>query len=420
MNHYEKEKIEFEANFQDYKEKKIVLYGIGRFTATLIPMLSNWNIVGLMDRDQQKNGTCIYGLPILSLSEAESRADLVIINTSASYWDLIFQRIKNIEIPVYFRNGERAENINHQETIEYWDSSYEQLQNLIDSNDIISFDFFDTLIQRKVYMASNIWEYVGDSCNNETIKNKFLELRKGIYANVTNKQIPDLNDLYIKMQFYDSSIDMLALKRKEIELEYKFTESRHPMMSLLDYALKKNKKVYIVSDMYLTADFFVQILKENGINLSREQIWISCEHGHTKRNGKLWIEFQKEIVKKERGLHIGDNIESDINCCRCYSNLNTYFIMSKDEMLKKSSIKGCLEYAYNDYHYIVLGLCMAKLFNDPFILCKTKGKVNIKTRIDFGYIVFGPIIFTFVYWLMKSALKDSVQSLCFLGRDGFF
>lgn len=420
MNHYEKEKNDFEVNFQDYKEKRIVLYGIGRFTATLIPLLSNWNIVGLMDRDQDKVGTYIYGLPILTVSEAEGSADLIIINTSASYWNLIYQRIKNIKIPVYFRNGERAEDIAFQEKVEYWDSSYEQLQALIDSHNIISFDFFDTLFLRKVYMASDIWEYVGDSFNNETIKNKFLELRKSVYANVINKKIPDLNDLYKEMQLYDFAIDISVLKRKEIDLEYKFIEPRHYMVSLVNYALKRYKEVYIISDMYLKADFFLRVLKENGINLSRQQIWISCEHNHTKRSGELWIEFQKEIVKEKRGLHIGDNIESDINNCKRYSNLNTYFVMSKDEMLRRSSIKKSLEYAQNDYHYIILGLCMAKLFNDPFALCKTQGKVNIKNRMDFGYIVFGPIIFTFIYWLMKSAINDSIQSLCFLGRDGFF
>ena len=49
MNHYQKEKVEFESNFIKFKNKRIVVYGIGRFTATLVPMLSDWNIVGLME-----------------------------------------------------------------------------------------------------------------------------------------------------------------------------------------------------------------------------------------------------------------------------------------------------------------------------------------------------------------------------------
>lgn len=167
MNNYEKEKVEFEENFSEYKEKRIVLYGIGRFSATLIPMLDNWNIVGLMDKNPEKTGTYVYGLPVLGLEEIESKADLIIINTSGTYWDLIYQRIKHLNVPVYYRNGEKAEDAVIQEDIEYWNSSFWQLENTINSYDIISFDFFDTLFCRRTYMSSDIWEYVGDSFTDE-------------------------------------------------------------------------------------------------------------------------------------------------------------------------------------------------------------------------------------------------------------
>ena len=119
MNHYQKEKVEFESNFIKFKNKRIVVYGIGRFTATLVPMLSDWNIVGLMDKNPEKIGTYVYGLPIIGLAEVENRADVIIINTLGTYWDLIYQRIKSVDLPVYFRNGEKAEDIIFQEKNEY-------------------------------------------------------------------------------------------------------------------------------------------------------------------------------------------------------------------------------------------------------------------------------------------------------------
>ncbi len=419
MNHYQKEKVEFESNFIKYKNKRIVLYGIGRFTATLVPMLNDWNIVGLMDKNPEKIGTYVYGLPIIGLSEIESRADVIIINTSGTYWDLIYQRIKNVNLPVYFRNGEKAEDITFQEKTEYWDSSYEQLKSNIDNHDIVSFDFFDTLFIRKLYVDSEIWEYVADEIDNPEIKKQYLHLRKSVYINISDA-VPDIYEIYKNIYSNSSKINIDTLLNKEFELENKFIEPRYVMLSLMKYAIESGKEVYVISDMYLPIDFFRKKFEEYNIHFPKDHIWVSCEYNCTKRRGDLWERFKSGVIKGKTALHIGDNVEADIDNCIKYSKSDTYFIMSKNEMLNKSSIKGCLELACNDYHNIILGLCTSKLFNDPFGLCKTQGQVVINSRKVFGYCIFGPIIFSFIYWMLKKVEVDAVKHLCFLGRDGFF
>lgn len=412
MNNYEKEKVEFEENFREYQEKRIVLYGIGRFSATLIPMLNDWTIVGLMDKDPEKIGTYVYGLPIVDPAEVENKADLIIINTSGTYWDLIFQRIKHLNIPIYYRNGRKAEDVVVQENIEYWNSSFLQLKNTIASYDIISFDFFDTLFCRRTYMPSDIWGYVGDSLAGVQQKERYLQLRKSVYGNI-NKETVHISEIYEKM-----GLDISALK--EIEVENKFVVPRHIMISLLKESVKMGKDIYVISDMYLPLIFFANKLKEYDIELSQDHIWISCEHGFTKRSGELWEKFRNEIVKDKTALHIGDNMESDIDNFKKYAKGDAYFIMSQEEMLRRSAVNDCLRYANNDYHNMVLGLCISQLFNNPFSLCDTRGKVKIDSRREFGYCVFGPIIFTFIIWLLRSVEMDSIHQLCFLGRDGFF
>lgn len=414
MNNYEKEKNEFEVNFNKYKEKRIVIYGIGRFSATLIPMLDNWNIVGLMDKNPEKTGTHVYGLPVLDLTEVEGKADLIVINTSGTYWDLIYQRIKHLNIPIYYRNGKKAEDVVIQENIEYWNSSFLQLKNAINSHDIISFDFFDTLFCRRTYMPSDIWEYVGDSFTDEQRKERYIQLRKSVYSTI-NKEAVHISEIYEKMD-----LDMSVLKDKEIELENRFIVPRHIMISLLKEAIEAGKEIYVISDMYLPTGFFVNKLKEYDIELPKERIWISCDCGATKRSGELWDKFRNEIIKDRTAIHIGDNIESDINNCKKYAKADTYFVMTQEEMLRKSSIRNCLQDIENSYHNTILGLCISKLFNNPFSLCDTKGKVKIGSRKDFGYCVFGPIVFTFAIWLLKSVKMDAIHQLCFLGRDGFF
>ena len=55
-NYQNTEEKTFRNNFGKFKDKKIVLYGIGRFTATLLPCVTDFKIIGLMDRDNANIG----------------------------------------------------------------------------------------------------------------------------------------------------------------------------------------------------------------------------------------------------------------------------------------------------------------------------------------------------------------------------
>lgn len=108
---FDEEMQEFYQNFKEHIDKRIVLYGTGRFTSTIIEKNREFQIVGVCDRDPELVGKKIYGLPVLSQKQAEQLADIVIINTSSSYWYTIYERIASWKLPVYYRNGERAKKL---------------------------------------------------------------------------------------------------------------------------------------------------------------------------------------------------------------------------------------------------------------------------------------------------------------------
>ena len=105
MSNYKVEIDAFKTKFNNYKEKRIVLYGIGRRTATLLPGIKDWNIVGLMDKNPDNVGKIIFGYPIIDVIVAEKTADLIIINAPQAYWEVIYARICNVGIPVYYIDG---------------------------------------------------------------------------------------------------------------------------------------------------------------------------------------------------------------------------------------------------------------------------------------------------------------------------
>lgn len=105
-----KEGKNFLNNFQEFKDKRIVLYGTGRLTQRLLPMVVNeFNIIGLMDSDKGLIGQKKFGFLILGLEEAERKADLIIINTAEIHWQVIYEQIHESKIPIYYGNGWKAD-----------------------------------------------------------------------------------------------------------------------------------------------------------------------------------------------------------------------------------------------------------------------------------------------------------------------
>ena len=155
---YKLEQKAFREAFAYMQDKCLVIYGIGRRTATLLPGIHDFNIVGLLDRSPENVGKIIDGVPVITLDIANENADAIIINSDPGNFSVIYERIADeVKIPVFYANGKIAEkrDIFYEEN-PYWKVSREDLAKAIDSHDVISFDFFDTLITRKVLTPTDI------------------------------------------------------------------------------------------------------------------------------------------------------------------------------------------------------------------------------------------------------------------------
>ena len=227
-NKYQIELDEFNENFKEFKRLKIVLYGIGRYTATLVEGLKDFNFVGLMDKDPANVGKIMFGFPIISKEEAEEKADLVVINTSETYWNVIYNRIEDIKIPVYYKNGEKAEKKKKQQYHNsYKDLSWKELNSKVEDAQIISFDFFDTLFVRNVCNPRDVFYLLEEEIKEGWNANlSFVEVRNKAIEKIDKNY--SLNELYQKMQEITKiSCDaMQSIKEKEFALEKKLLKPR--------------------------------------------------------------------------------------------------------------------------------------------------------------------------------------------------
>ncbi len=421
---YDAEKSDFDKAFGQFKEKRFAIYGIGRMSATLLPTLADYQIVGLMDRDPDNVGKILYGYPVITLEEAEKTADLVVINTAESYWNIIYNRIRGISIPVYYTDGTLAEDKEKDGSyydLSYWSTSYKALKQEILRHDIISFDIFDTLIMRMVMDPIDIFHLIELQQEEVLADNKrFFELRKE--ASILAGKEATLSEIYAQLQRLTGLRDeqIQALKEQELEVEKNSFKIREDMVGLLREAVTNQKEVYLISDMYMEREFLLDIIYQfTGILLDASHLLVSSEKKKNKKDGSLWEEYADRIKEKGSALHIGDDEKGDEVEPRKFG-IDTYRILKASEMLEKSSLASMRSAVCNVYESVIAGHIIEGMFNSPFALNATKGKVEIQQLYQMGYCVLGPIIYSFLKWLLKQADENKIKDYLFVARDGWF
>lgn len=422
---YEIEIEKFRHVFSEIKNKRVAIYGMGRRSATLLPGITDFNIVGVLDRDESNVGKELCGIKVISIKDVSTDADVIIINSDPSNYEIIYKRIaKDVIVPVYYADGRLAclsDKDTSYEQNEYWQSSYQELKDKIDKVEVVSFDIFDTLIMRKIFSPEDVFRLLEEKVRVELKLDCEIANVRAQAASMCGSYAT-INEIYqyIKQQtnLIDKNIIDIMQLEKDIDIDLCIT--RRDIADLYEYCLTCGKEVYRISDMYYTLQDIKRILDKCGVKVpDDEHIWISCEKKADKVSGSLWEKYSKLVSKDIRCLHIGDNKTGDAKNPVIYG-IDSYYIMSAKDMLMKSSISELASSVNTVSDSICLGLVAAKLFNSPFALCSTNGKVSYDDSEIYGYCVYGPLLEKFLIWLYYNSRKDGIDKLLFFARDGYF
>ncbi|WP_026509892.1 hypothetical protein [Butyrivibrio sp. LC3010] len=416
---YKHEIEQFKTAFSWLKDKRIVLYGIGRYTATILSELSNqFDFVGLLDKDPENIGKEINGIKVVDLKYAEKNADLIIINTQEMYWNTILRRISGSQIPIYFRSGQQAISIDSsiRDADPYWELDGDGIYQKALNYDVVSFDIFDTIIMRKTLLPKDVF----------LILEKRAYEEKGIYGEIakTRTEINAIciNELLNFDEIYDlvqerlnlSNDDKEYLKKLEMSIEKDISIPRLAIVELVN-RIAKDKDVFLISDMYLPIEFIKELLTNAGVD-SNLNIWISCEKKATKKQGDLW-ELYKKTLGKKKALHIGDNEQSDV-AIPSQLGIDSIHILSAFQLWEKSTMSRVLSKILTKDDFCA-GLIAARLFENPFALKQNSGHVVIGDSKTLGYVYFGSLIYVFLKWIMDQT-KEKGGRPFFLARDGYW
>lgn len=187
--------------------------------------------------------------------------------------------------------------------------SEEQIKRQIDCHDVISFDVFDTLIERKCGRPTNVFRIMEEQVDEKDFVRRRVEADRNARIRSSKEEVT-LDEVY--ECFAGLSLEKKDLyKAIELECEKSHATSKTIGKSLFEYAKENGKRVLVISDMYLPETFIGCLLEGNGYQ-GFEKLYVSSEHGLRKKTGRLYQYVEGDLkIDVKTWLHIGDNPITD-------------------------------------------------------------------------------------------------------------
>ncbi len=167
--------------------------------------------------------------------------------------------------------------------------------------DVISFDIFDTLLLRPFIKPTDLFLYIEAKYD---IKG-FCQAR--ILAEMQSREISKEQDITLDEIYHQIPKEFHLYKEVEIATEKEMLIPNLEMLELYRFAKENNKRVIIVSDMYLPLEVLEDILISKGFD-GYTNFYLSSHIKLTKHSKDLFKHVLKqENITHTQMLHIGDN-----------------------------------------------------------------------------------------------------------------
>lgn len=263
----------------------------------------------------------------------------------------------------------------------------------------VSFDVFDTLFVRTLHEPEALFDLLGAGLG----VHDFRQQRSAAQAKGFQRMHRDGRGEIDLEDIYDHMPSSLAKAAGAGELEQKIEldmlRVNPEVAALFHEARALGKQIAWTSDMYLPESFFRMLAKRH--NLIPDHFIISSTCGCTKRDdGALFAVLGERLgLAPEDILHVGDNPVGDIQRA-CARGLQTLHYLPPSF----ASVSGVLSPA------ATLGLGLARYSSYQ---CQSDPWWQL------GWQYGGPIMLAFLGWIQREAVKDSVERIIFVARDGF-
>lgn len=286
-----------------------------------------------------------------------------------------------------------------------------KIKQLIEKHDIVSFDIFDTLLTRPYVNPYDLLKHIEIYTNADG----FAENR--LLAESNARFISSKEDITIENIYSFVSNKFKYLQNTELQFEERLLTYNPKVKEIYDWAKKLNKKIYLISDMYLPKDFLEMVLRKNGYDYW-ENFYLSGEVGVAKYTGGLFKVFLNDIKAKPSSvIHIGDSKLSDIKQAqKC--GIHTYHIRTNiEQFFAAKQNKRCLDLYLENKNSVGISIIISNLA-DKYVTQKSAW-TSQKYWYSFGYYISSVIAYGFAQFILKETHKQNYKELLFTARDGY-
>ena len=274
----------------------------------------------------------------------------------------------------------------------------------------IFFDIFDTIVSRTVQpeYTKKIWaNHIVKRCKLNISMIDLYQKRNRLEASIGEKNANEghdwefcyqdlLTELYQEIETNLSLEEFSKIATEiEVEIESNVQKVDDKVLKEIKRAKKEGKKIYCISDMYLSKEMITKIFNNLGILEYFDDIFISCEYLKNKKSGELYsIVLKKLKATPEECIMIGDNEHSD-------------FTMPKEQGM--SAIHLDRSKNYKKYEKF-------EQENTPELTLEKAEKLTEKNSDNFENIIFS--LYSFTEKLYYQLLEDGLDEVFFLSREG--
>lgn len=310
----------------------------------------------------------------------------------------------------------------------------------------ISFDIFDTLVQRPFYQPSDLFWLLDRTFRKWTDANmNFYEIRtqgEALARTYHAQKDPQKKDVTLDeiyqciSRFYGLDLRLCrAIAQEERRLEIRFSAPRTWIRQIYHSAQAAGKQIILVSDMYLDRQTIEAILHKNGYK-GYERLFLSSEERCLKSDGSLYDRVVKQLgVLPEEILHIGDNWASDRVMAQ-KKKWATYFVPKSihvfENLYGNYQTNRCGEAgklvcgSWIDYEKVktsvgygaMLAMAANSYFSDPF-RAYCEGSDFNQDPYFMGYYLGGMHLVGVTAWLHGIVRRGAYKRILFTSRDGY-
>lgn len=277
-----------------------------------------------------------------------------------------------------------------------------------------SFDLFDTVITRTVAFPTDLFHLCARdlrakgliACSDEEFTAKRIAAERRAREDVSHAE-PGFQEIYdlLAADFEWSPPQRDAAAAAELECESANLCIVPSAAAEVAATRARGEEVAFISDMYLPREFLRGILEREGLIMAGEHLYVSNEYRAGKSSGKLFEIVRTDFSSLIAWTHVGDNPHSDVNVPRkggitaapfddCHLRPRELFVAGKGVPLWRSQLAGAMR----------LARLSAPDQRSP-IWEEAVGSV-------------GPILVSYVHWVLEKAAIQGLSRLYFLSRDG--